>query len=147
MASDYSETNLKIDWRFFQWVSRQAFEQLTLSAVTARSGRLSQSATTLAEKKDTLSFILRRVMKIFLLFPVSESVLLLWTGVSWPGKYNWCICKYHWGHPLFFGVPGSKVWDVWICLSKVCLKLRRLSNLVLVVAHRWMPWTSLHSIL
>ena len=77
MASDYSETNLKIDWRFFQWVSRQAFERLTLSAVTARSGRLSQSATTLSEKKDTLSFILRRVMKIFLLFPVSESVLLL----------------------------------------------------------------------
>ena len=77
MASDYSETNLKIDWRFFQWVSRQAFERLTLSAVTARSGRLSQSATTLSEKKDKLSFILKRVMKIFLLFPVSESVLLL----------------------------------------------------------------------
>ena len=50
MASDYSETNSKIDWRFFQWASRQALKQLTLGAVTTLSGRLFQSATTLAEK-------------------------------------------------------------------------------------------------
>ena len=51
MASDYSETNSKIDWRFFQWVSKQALKQLTLGAVTTLSGRLFQSATTLSEKK------------------------------------------------------------------------------------------------